>query len=231
MDLKNIHIITAADKNFQEFVSKCADSARTLGYHTTVYDLGGLGFGKEFKGKVSDSIGAKIPCKPSIILDAMHNTPKNDHIVWIDADVVMWERIDEITKTHFDIGVTGRKPKHAESDLPINAGVVFIRNSNSAEKFVRQWVTACENAKSDQVELNKLCQISSADIGTTLIKHDTKIHVFPCDIYNNFYFKKTQLHAKIIHYKSKHRFRWPERTVKKIPKGFAGDRSPYVQTK
>ena len=230
--MKNkINIITAADQNFKDFVTKCAESSRYLGYNTVVYDLGGLGFGKKFKGKVSDQIGAKIPCKPSIIFDAMCNTPKDEYIVWIDADVIMWERIDEITQTQFDIGVTGRKPKQKENDLPINAGVVFIRNSNSAEKFVKKWVSVCESATSDQVELNKLSPIQSNDIGSTVIRLDTKIHVFPCDIYNNFYFKKPQTHAKLIHYKSKHRFRWPERTMKKIPKGHTGDRSPYVQTK
>ena len=228
--MSDIHVITAADANFKEFVEKCAESSRTLGYKTTIYDLGGLKKGKPFSGRVSDNIGAKIPCKPSIIYDAMQNSPKNDFIVWIDADVIVWDRFDEITKQNFDIGVTGRKPKDTENDLPINAGVVFIRNNIRSENFVKKWVEECQTAVSDQVELNKLCQISSKDIGSTLIKHDTNVHVFPCDIYNNFYFKKPQMHAKLIHYKSKHRFRWPERTIKKIPKGTI-DRSQYVQTR
>ena len=214
----NINIITAGDANFKPFVEKCADSSRTLGYNTTIYDLGGLNIGKPFVGRVSDNIGAKIPCKPSIIYDAMQNAPKNDYIVWIDADVIVWERFDEIMNQNFDIGVTGRKPKDKENDLPINAGVVFIRNCNSAEKFIKQWINQCENSISDQLELNRLCQITSNDIDRTVIKYDTRVHVFPCDIYNNFYFKKPQVHAKLIHYKSKHRFRWPERTIKKNTK-------------
>ena len=228
--MSDIHVITAADANFKEYVYKCADSSKTLGYKTTIYDLGGLDTGKPFTGRVSDNIGAKIPCKPSIIYDAMKNIPKNDYVVWIDADVIVWDRFDEITMQNFDIGVTGRNPKDKENDLPINAGVVFVRNSIRAENFVKQWINQCETAVSDQVELNKLCHVSSSDIGTTVTRHNTNIHVFPCDIYNNFYFKKPQMHAKLIHYKSKHRFRWPERTIKKIPKGTV-DRSQYVQVK
>ena len=228
--MNDIHVITAADSNFKDFVKKCADSSKTLGYKTTVYNLGGLDYGKPFEGRVSDNIGAKIPCKPDIIYDAMKNTPENDIIVWIDADVIVWDRFDEIVKQNFDIGVTGRKPKDIENDLPINAGVVFIKNNKRAKKFVKKWIDCCESSVSDQLELNKLCQISSYDINTNLLRQDTKIYVFPCDIYNNFYFKKPQMHAKMIHYKSKHRFRWPERTIKKIPKGIV-DRSQYVQVK
>ena len=124
-----------------------------------------------------------------------------------------------------------RRPKTVENDLPINAGVVFVRKTKNAKEFVKKWIELCNTGVSDQVELNKLAKVLSTDMNTTVQRENTKIHVFECDIYNNFYFKKTQLHAKIIHYKSKHRLRWPERTIKKIPKGYTGDRSPYVQTK
>lgn len=226
----NIHVITAADANFKEFVEKCANSSIDFGYKTTVYDLGGLGFGKPFDGRVSDSIGAKIPSKPSIIYDAMNNTPENDYVVWLDADVLMWGEIEDI-KLNYDIGVTVRKPKTEENDLPINAGVVFVRNTNRSRRFVEKWIKLCENAKSDQVELNKLCEVKCSDIDSTVIRQDVNVHVFPCDVFNNFYFKKPQLHAKLIHYKSKHRFRWPERTIKKIPKNMAQNRRGYVQVK
>src|SRR6056300_24193 len=226
-----ITVITAADSNFKEFVEKCADSSRQLNYKTFVYDLGGLNYGIPFEGRVSPKIGAKIPSKPSIILDALGRVNKGDIVAWVDADTILWERFDEIELGNYDIGVTVRRPKQAESDLPINAGVVFVRKTRNAEEFVKKWIALCDTGVSDQVELNKLSQVTSNDLNTTVQKENTKIHVFECDIYNNFYFKKTQLHAKITHYKSKHRFRWPERTIKKIPKGHTGDRSPYVQTK
>lgn len=213
-----ITVITAADKNFQEFVEKCAESSKSLNYNTIIYDLGGLGLGKPFKGKVSPKIGAKIPSKPKMIMDALQSVNFKDIIAWVDADTILWQRFDEIEAGNYDIGVTVRRPKDKENDLPINAGVVFVRKTNNSLKFVQEWIDLCETGISDQQELNKLCNVISSDIDSTVIRENTRIHVFPCDIYNNFYFKKPQLHAKIIHYKSKHRFRWPERTTKKIPK-------------
>jgi len=218
--MSEIVVVTAANKNFEELVTKCADSSRDLGYKTFVYDLGGLGVGIPFEGRVSDSVGAKIPSKPSIILDALNRVNDKDIVVWIDADTIMWQRLDEIIGK-YDIGVTVRKPKYLENDLPINAGVVFVKKTPKALNFVDTWIKECETARSDQVELNKLCQVTSDDIGSDVQRHNATIRVFPCDVYNNFYFKKPQLHAKIIHYKSKHRSWWPRRTIKKVPKNAA----------
>lgn len=213
--MSQIIVITASDKNFKNFAKKCIESVTILGYNCAVYDLGELGHGRPFDGRISSNTGAKIPCKPFIMKEAMKNISANDILVWLDADVIMWDRIDEISKIDFDVGVTVRRPKSQENDMPINAGVVFIRKSTIANNFVNQWATKCENAYSDQVELNRICSVTSRDIGKTIKRNNTKIHAFPCDIYNNFYFKKPQLHAKIIHYKTKHRFRWPERTIRK----------------
>ena len=171
------------------------------------------------------ALTGRVPCK------VIGRVEKGDIVAWLDADTILWERFDEIAYGNYDIGVTVRQPKQTENDLPINAGVVFVRKTRNAEEFVKQWIELCETGVSDQVELNKLAQVSSNDANSTVQRGKTKIQAFECNVYNNFYFKKTQLHAKIIHYKSKHRFRWPERTVKKIPKGYTGDRSPYVETK
>lgn len=214
--MANILVITAADKNFEEMVKVCADSSINLGYKTQVYDLGGLGYGKPFQAKISTQVGAKIPSKPSIIKDAISQVNIGDYVVWLDADTIMWDHL--AIEGFYDIGVTVRKPKTAENDLPINAGVVFVKKTNQALKFLNEWIKLCETGKSDQVELNKLSNVKSSDIDSTVIRNETRIKVFPCDLYNNFYFKKSQLHAKIIHYKSKHRYWWPKRTIKKIPK-------------
>lgn len=218
--MNKIKIITAADANFKEMIEVTVRSCESIGYDTLIYDLGGLGYGNTFNAKVSDKIGAKISSKPSIILDALDKIDADNYVAWLDADTIIWNRIDEITNLDFDIGVTVRRPKTQENDQPINAGVIFIKNSQEAHEFVKRWEMHCNKSHSDQVELNKICNVTSEDIGKTIFKNNIKIHVFPCDIYNNFYFKKPQLHAKITHYKTKHRFRWPERTTKKLPKKY-----------
>jgi len=215
--MSKITVITAANEKFKDMAEMCMRASEDLGYDTVVYDLGGLGFGKPFNGRVFDKTSAKIPSKPNIIFDALQNVDEDDFVVWLDADALLWKPIDEIMGD-YDIGVTVRNPKEQEHDLPINAGVVFIKKTPSAIKFMKKWIAQCEKATSDQTALNKLLLVKSADIDTVLDRQGAKVRCFACDSYNNFYFKKPQLRAKIIHYKSKHRQYWPRRTIAKIPK-------------
>jgi len=215
--MNNIFIVIAADINFKLFFEKCNQSCVNNGYNTIIYDLGGLGTGKEFNGRFSEKTSAKIPSKPDIILDALNQIENNDYLVWLDADTILWDTIEEI-KLEYDIAVTLRKPKELENDLPINAGVIFFRKNSNTINFINRWSKACENSKSDQLELNNLLNLKNSDLNTVCVKENLTVQVFSCDIYNNFYFKKSQLHAKITHYKSKHRFRWPDRTTVNIIK-------------
>ena len=216
-----IKVITAADKNFKDMVDVAYRSAKTLGYETTVYDLGGLGYGTPFQGKVSDSIGAKIPCKPAMILDALTKANDNDTIVWIDADAIMWSRIDEILDDVWDFGVTMRKPKSNERDDPINAGIVFVKKTPASIAFMNTWINNVSTGISDQKELNKLFALNNVDYLRKRKLHNMTVKIFPCTIYNNFYFKQPQKNAKIAHYKSKLRYMWPKRTVTKVPKSYS----------
>ena len=216
-----IKVITAADKNFKDMVDVAYRSAKTLGYETTVYDLGGLGHGTPFQGKVSDSIGAKIPCKPAMILDALTKANDNDTIVWIDADAIMWSRIDEILDDDWDFGVTMRKPKSNERDDPINAGIVFVKKTPASIAFMNTWINNVSTGISDQKELNKLFALNNVDYLRKRKLHNMTVKIFPCTIYNNFYFKQPQKNAKITHYKSKLRYMWPKRTVTKVPKSYS----------
>jgi hypothetical protein len=216
--MSKITVITAADANFKEMVDIAHRSAKDVGYKTIVYDLGGLGYGKPFNGRVSDAIGAKIPSKPSMILDALNGVEYNDIVVWMDADAIMWNRIDEITDEIWDFGVTVRKPKSSERDDLINAGVVFVRKTESSLKFMDLWIKNCSTGVSDQKELNQLFQFKNADYLKKKKTQGMVVKCFSCDLYNNFYFKRPQTDAKITHYKSKLRYMWPRRTISKIPK-------------
>jgi len=204
-----IKVIIAGDKNFEAYVKKGKETTEALGYTVLVYDLGGLGYGKQFQGRVSDAVNAKIPCKPHIILDALESIDENEYLVWLDADAIMVDRIDEI-QDHYDIGVTVRQPKAVENMLPINAGIVFVKKTQPAIEFVKKWIELSDNDVSDQPPLNKLSSVVCADIGSTVMRDGTKIKVYPCAVYNNFYFaKKDKPGIKIKHYKSKLRHLYP----------------------
>lgn len=204
-----IKVVIAGDKNFEAYVKKGKETTEALGYEVLVYDLGGLGYGTPFMGRFSDAVNAKIPCKPHIILDALNYVEPGEFLVWLDADALIDDRIDEIEED-YDIGVTVRQPKAVENIMPINAGIVFVKKTDSAKKFLKEWIDLCDNDVSDQPPLNKLASVVCDDIGKTVDRNGTKVRVFPCAIYNNFYFaKKDKPGIKIKHYKSKLRYLYP----------------------
>jgi len=207
--MSKITFVIAGDKNFSHFVNTGVKHIEKLNYPVLIYDLGGLGKGIPFEGRYGSGIGAKIPCKPHIIKDALARIPENEYVVWFDADALIFDRIDEIQED-YDIGVTVRQPKAVENMLPINAGIVFIKKTTEAISFIKNWIELSDKDVSDQPPLNKLSSVVCADIGSTVIRNGTKIKVYPCAIYNNFYFaKKDKPGIKIKHYKSKLRHLYP----------------------
>lgn len=205
-----IKVVVTGDHNFKKYVEYAKASAENLGYETQVYDLGNLGFGKPFSGPVSNIPLQTIPCKPYIILDALESSSENDYIVWLDADALMNERIDEI-QDDYDIGVTVR-PKPAEDPRVsmINAGILFVKNTPQAKKFLNEWGEKAIELNGDQWALNTVCNITMEDKNKIIKRGNTIIKTFPCEVYNNFLFaKNTVPTGKIIHYKSKRRKFYP----------------------
>ena len=132
-----IYVVIAGNKRFKPYVDYAVKSSAIAGYTTKVYDLGDLGYGMPFTGKVGNERNAKIPCKPEIIQHAMKTIAPGDWIAWCDADAVIKKRFDEI-KGMYDIGVTMRQPKASPHDMPINAGIVFCCKTpkmNQNERF------------------------------------------------------------------------------------------------
>lgn len=209
-----ITFVIAGDKNFKNFVDTAVEHIKSVNYPVLIYDLGNLGYGKSFVGRYGSKEGAKIPCKPHIIRDALNDIKDNEYLVWFDADALIFDRIDEI-QLDYDIGVTVRLPKQVENTNPINAGIVFIKKTPKAIDFVENWIRLSDQDISDQPPLNKLAKVVCADRGNTVIRDGVKIRVFPCEVYNNFYFaKKNKPGVKIKHYKSKLRFLYPTKEKK-----------------
>ena len=202
-----IKVVLAGDKNYRPFVEKGAEYAKKAGYETLIYDLGGMNMGKIFEGRFSDERNAKIPCKPHIITDALNSVDDNDYIVWTDADALIYKNIDEI-QLDYDIGVTVRNLKEKDNDVPINAGIVFVRKTPNAFKFLEKWRELSDQGVSDQPPLNKLCNVGIKDLNVTVKRDNIKIHVFPGSVYNNTS-KKPLPEIKIKHYKSKIRHLYP----------------------
>jgi hypothetical protein len=129
--------------------------------------------------------------------------------VYLDADAIMQSRIDEIAED-YDIGVTMRSKMAPDPRVAaINAGIVFVRNTQPARDFLRIWSAKADELNGDQWALNLLTNLQKEDLGQTVVKHGARVSCFHCAIYNNFYFKGDQSMAKILHYKCKHRKRYP----------------------
>ena len=207
--MNNITVLIAGDHRFRHYVANARRTTEALGYDVMVFDLGDLGFGEPFEGRVSDVPLHTIPCKPRLIRRALERVPANDYVIWLDADAIMQQRVDEICQD-YDLGVTMRE-KFAQDPRvgAINAGIVFARNTPAMLKFLDLWINRAEELDGDQSALNSLITLEKADRGQQVSRHGVRVQVFPCAVYNNFSFKDDMGQAKIIHYKSKHRDKYP----------------------
>lgn len=213
-------IILAANKDYRKYYDHVTHQLERLGYETLTYDLEGLGEGIEFNEELPEmkprGYNAKIPFKPKIIADALERT--DEKLVWLDADVEVLERFDEVWEEEFDIGVTIRmvfgdelaqfiRVPHPGATGFMNSGVVFIRNTKRSKSFMRRWEASVENTKfgSDQEAITSMIRGVAGDKWErerTYGVGGAQVYTFPVEIYNyNFqgmpYSKRG---AKITHY-------------------------------
>jgi hypothetical protein len=201
--MKKFNIVVASDINLKKFIIPCIRSIQETGYEPMIYDLGGLGIGKEFECSTSNRSLQKFPKKPFVIKDALLRIPEDEWLAWIDADCIMKSNIDDAISDNYDVGVTFRK-NH------LNSGVNFWKHNSCSLKFLDCWAEESLQMNGDQNGLNQICQITKSDSINQIYKiKETKVKIFDAKIYNNFFFIKNQDDAKILHYKSKHRDKFP----------------------
>ena len=202
-------VVIAGDHRFGPYVANADRTTRALGYQTLVFDLGDLGMGEPFQGRVSDIPLHTIPCKPHMLREACSRVSTGSYVVWLDADAIMQQRIDEI-RQDYDIGVTMRGKFASDPRVAaINAGIVFVRNTKPAQRFLDIWADRSDSLDGDQSALNELVPLEPQDRDQCVERQGARVQVFSCAIYNFFDFKNDPGQAKIIHYKSKHRARYP----------------------
>ena len=205
----NIHFLVAADKNFRFYASNLIEKINDLDYPVIVYDLGGLEKGEKFDGRVSSIPHQTIPSKPNLILNALSKIPKDEFLVWLDADTLIFGNVEEIIG-EYDIGVTVRKKKSKKiQEAWINAGVIFIKHTAASINFIESWKRLTKYRGGDQWALNEICNLDNSSLNELVERESTAIKKFPCEIYNNFYFNQDQSMAKILHYKANVRHNYP----------------------
>jgi hypothetical protein len=211
-------ILTAGDKRYSQIAAYAVAKAEALGYRTVAYDLGGLGFGVEWKvrdrsfqkhgyyAEFEDHFFSTARHKPGVIEHCLRT--KSTFVVYCDADAVVIRNIDEVAGD-YDVGVTLRRPEEFGDDVPerirtyrgrINAGVLFFNYGKAALRFLALWKKAMQKWPDDQWALNEmLCPNLAAP---PQMYRGIRIRTFPSDQYNYCYFpEEPPVNAKILHYR------------------------------
>lgn len=205
----NIHFLVAADRNFKFYSSNLIKKINNLNYPILIYNLGGLNKGKKFNAQISLTPYKTIPSKPDLILKALCEIPKDDFLIWLDADTLIFDNVDEII-AEYDIGVTVRKKKSKKiQEAWINAGVIFVKHTAASINFIESWKKLTKYRGGDQWALNEICNLDNNSLNELVKRESTVIKKFSCEIYNNFYFNQDQSMAKILHYKADVRHNYP----------------------
>jgi len=161
--------------------------------------------------------------KPRSILDVTESISEN--LVWLDADVVLINRINEVFDLEFDVGATARSRLEEMSSAygPINSGVLFFKtDSETIESFTREWLQTIERRelapnreqeavadlfeRSNEQIFDEYYEIGNLDLSGTSIRTRT----FPCDRYNHYNFEYG-VHPdqnQILHFKADKSEQW-----------------------
>ena len=149
----------------------------------------------------------KIPDKPRVILDALNNW--EDFIVYLDSDVRIKQPIDEIVGD-YDVGITTHDVKFHTGEERylnitgyLNAGVIFLNNTDKAKEFVKRWIEYVRNSKtgSDQEALTNFLRDYVVD--WTKENHNilgSRVKFFPSPVYNYTGIRGECENPKLVHY-------------------------------
>ena len=152
---------------------------------------------KKVKGRGWDTNSAKLYAW----VDYLERS-EDENIVFMDCDMIVLDSFDEVYDREFDICYTWR------DNLPLNGGVIFVRNNEYTRQFFRDWAETNEKMmKSEHFHKfwhRKYVGINQPSFGY-LLESDPDCHIesVPCKIYNatEEYWNDIE-GCKVIHYKT-----------------------------
>ncbi len=212
-------IVSLANKNYKDRLLLSMKQSKRFGYDTIPYDIGGLGFGKKYTiNSTILALNVKSKAhiclsKPAIMLDAFDEA--DETLMYLDSDAFLIDNIDEVDTDDYDIGVTYQGGEHRTF---INAGVLFIRQTEKARKFLEMWIDRVDAVTEvmeripkkrigDNILLNELV-FSYVTMGGYLknkvhLVDDIRVKFFDASVYNNirtaFNTKPVPDTTKVIH--------------------------------
>ncbi len=205
-----ITIVTAGTERYMPMIAQTCNACMRLNYGGRVYDLGGLGFGYDWKVSPSDFGGVVPPntFKPSLLLDAQQYIAQGKIFAWLDGDAILANPLDELLSMNFDVAVTLRDVEEIgttgrrDTDF-LNSGGIFFRRTTAANSFLADWLKLCERY-GDQEALNELVGPGwlvanwKQAHGKTFVRDGVSVMILHARMWNNWHEEK---YAKILHYK------------------------------
>lgn len=91
--------------------------------------------------------------------EAVEQAPDNTPMLLIDCDVMILRSLDDIWDRPFDVAYTVRDK--SRTPLPLNAGIVFVRATAAARRFLRAWYETTQPIRSSK----RLRQIARKQFG------------------------------------------------------------------
>lgn len=199
-------IIQAGTPDFNRMMDETKARCEAWGYRYVRFPL----------TKDADLEGEMPPCtfKPSVIARGLAETGPGDLGLWLDADAIPIQPLDELTYGLFDVAVTLREPNEIGRTNPItnylNAGVVGIRRNAFGDAFLSRWQQVTSTCGNDQLALNQLVggdwtdhcwrQAYDRSFPTAV---GALVHVLPALRWNCWHFPPpVEAGVKILHFKS-----------------------------
>jgi len=157
----------------------------------------------ETRRKARSKSFASNTLKLGLWLDVLKKT--DDNVVFMDCDMIVLKDVSEAFNYDFDIGYTVR----TNSSIPFNGGVVFVKNTKKAIKFIETWKEInkqmYDNYTFHMPYRNKYAGMNQASFGYLLEKknYDAKLKPFKCDIWNacDDNWRNISKDTKVIHVK------------------------------
>jgi hypothetical protein len=76
--------------------------------------------------------------KPFIVLDALSHLEPDELLMYMDLDVLLCNRTDELETMKFDVAVACKGSPRGHGTC--NAGILYFRNNERAKRFLLEWI-------------------------------------------------------------------------------------------
>jgi hypothetical protein len=162
---------------------------------------------------IHQDIMQRIPLKLRYWADVLRET-RHENICFLDSDTVVYKNISEFVQDDFDFLYTWKN-----ESIPLNVGVVIVKNSEKTLKFIEKWLeiteqivmdkqrldkAVLEHGAADQSALAELMELKNYD-GINVKNYDfgeITLKGVSCDILNQTNSRPLDCGSYIFHYKA-----------------------------